>query len=75
MKYDNKTGEFYSNDNHEDFPIGMKFTLDGFRFSVCRVDDIDNIITCVSKTHGFTYINLEKLKELLENGEAERLNG
>lgn len=70
MPYNHDTGERYSNDKHPEFPVGNNFMLNDTRYSIYRVDDIDNVITCVSKKYGFTYIKLGKLRDLLESGEA-----
>mgnify|MGYP001035351159 CR=1 FL=1 len=68
-----ETGESYSNDKHPDFPIGMKFELNENIYTIYRVNDITDIITCVSPKSGFQYIGLTKLKELIENGKAKKV--
>lgn len=70
MKVLEETGGFYRNDHYENLPIGLAFILDGCRFSIFRVNEEDDVITCVSRTHGFTYFGFEKLEELLEEGRA-----
>lgn len=73
MTYNHDTGERYSNDNHPEFPISMRFALGNMIFQIYRVDDIGNQITCMSRNWGHSYIKLDKLRELFENGEAVRL--
>lgn len=70
MKVLEETGGNYRNDYQENLPIGLAFILDGCRFSIFRVNEEDDVITCVSRTHGFTNFGFEKLEELLEEGRA-----
>lgn len=70
MTYNHDTGESYSNDNHPEFPYGMKFTIKDTFYGIYRTDDISNMITVISKRGGHQYIKLDKLRELFESGEA-----
>ncbi|MCT2345838.1 hypothetical protein [Niallia taxi] len=70
MKVFEKTSGFYSNDNHANLPLGLAIILDGCRYTIFSVDEENDVITCVSRTHGFTYLEFEELEAFLEEGRA-----
>ncbi|TRZ40223.1 hypothetical protein CEQ21_04590 [Niallia circulans] len=70
MKVFEKTGGVPRNDNRENLPLGLAIILDGCRFSIFNIDEEKDVITCVSRTHGFSYLGFEELEELLEEGNA-----
>lgn len=70
MTYNHDTGERYSNDNHPEFPYGMKFKIETTLYSIYRTDDIANRVTVISKTGGHQYMKFGVLRNLLESGEA-----
>lgn len=73
MTHYHDTGERYSNDNHPEFPYGMKFKIETTVYSIYRTDDIANRVTVISKTGGHQYMKFGVLRKLFESGEATRL--
>ncbi|TRZ39756.1 hypothetical protein CEQ21_02070 [Niallia circulans] len=67
MKVIQEAAEFHSNEYHEILSLGLAFVLNGKRFSVLHVYVVADVITCVSKTEGFAY---DELEEFLEEGRA-----
>ncbi|MCE4048766.1 hypothetical protein [Bacillus sp. Au-Bac7] len=70
MKVVEEKREHNSNGNHENPPLGLQFIFDGCRFSIKEMDDVNNMIICVSKTQGVTYFGFKELEDYLDEGKA-----